>query len=60
MTVEAVQHSADSIIPDIICPQCGKRMRLATVEPEGSDDRDRMKFDCECGFEYRLSERAGR
>jgi RNase P subunit RPR2 len=58
MAVHALQRSADSIIPIITCPQCGKHMRLATVEPEGSDDHDRMRFDCECGFDYRLSDRA--
>jgi len=33
-------------------------MRLATVEPTSRDDLGRMTFDCECGFEYRLSESA--
>ena len=58
MAVNALQRSADSIIPIITCPQCGKDMRPATVEPEGLDDHDRMRFDCECGFEFRLSDRA--
>jgi hypothetical protein len=33
-------------------------MRLATVEPEGADNYDSLSFDCECGFESRLTEKA--
>ncbi len=58
MTANALRRSADSVIPNITCPRCGKHMRLATIEPEGSDDHDRMGFDCECGFDYHLSDRA--
>ena len=30
-------------------------MRLATVEPEAIDNRERMTFSCDCGFDYRQS-----
>jgi hypothetical protein len=48
--------SAESPIPQIDCPQCGRRMRLATLEPEGGDNHDSLSFDCECGFEYRVTD----
>jgi lysyl-tRNA synthetase class I len=47
-------------VPNIRCPECGRCLRLATVELKIMDDEDRMTFDCECGFDYRLSERAAR
>ena len=31
-------------------------MRLTTVEPEISDNRERMTFTCSCGFDYRQSQ----
>jgi hypothetical protein len=34
---------------------CGTQLRLATLEPLIPDDAPRMTFDCDCGFEYRLS-----
>jgi len=43
-------------IPKITCPCCGGRMRLATVEPEITDNRQRMTFTCDCGFDYRQSQ----
>ena len=46
---------ADLTIPKIVCPCCGSRMRLATVEPETIDNRERMTFTCGCGFDYRQS-----
>jgi hypothetical protein len=46
---------ADLTIPKIVCPRCGTRMRLATVEPEAVDNRQRMTFTCDCGFDYRQS-----
>ena len=51
----APQTSKNSI-PIITCPLCGGHMTLALIEPEGSDNHDRMFFDCLCGFEYRLSD----
>ena len=45
-------------IPRVTCPQCGEHMRLARTEPQAPDHRHRMMFDCPCGFEYRMSERA--
>ncbi len=44
--------------PLISCPECGCQMRLAMVEPDAPGDR--MSFDCDCGFEYRMSDRARR
>jgi hypothetical protein len=46
---------ADLTIPKIVCPCCGSRMRLMTVEPEAIDNRERMTFGCDCGFDYRQS-----
>ena len=46
---------ADLTIPKIACPSCGSRMRLATVEPEAIDNRQRMTFTCGCGFDHRQS-----
>ena len=46
---------ADLAIPTIVCPRCGTRMRLSTVEPEQIDNRERMTFACDCGFDYRQS-----
>ena len=46
---------ADLTIPKIVCPRCGTRMRLTTVEPEDIDNRERMTFTCDCGFDYRQS-----
>ncbi len=45
----------DLTIPKIVCPCCGSRMRLATVEPEAIHNRERMTFTCDCGFDYRQS-----
>jgi C4-type Zn-finger protein len=41
-------------IPIISCPMCGRRMRLSTIMPE-DHHRERMTFECECGFDYRQS-----
>ena len=46
---------ADLTIPQILCPRCGSRMRLTTVEPEAINNRERMTFTCDCGFDYRQS-----
>lgn len=43
-----------SLIPEIICPQCARRMRLATIMPGGTDNQDRLAFDCECGFDFKV------
>ena len=50
--------SIDALTPKVTCPSCGTRMRLAAIEPEKSDHHNRLTFDCTCGFEYRMSERA--
>jgi RNase P subunit RPR2 len=60
MTTSAPQHTSNSSIPTITCLRCGAHMGLARIEPEGSDNHDRMFFDCSCGFEYRLSDRANK
>ena len=46
---------ADLTIPRITCPRCASRMRLSTVEPERNDNRERVTFTCDCGFDYRQS-----
>ena len=58
MATSEQQHAANVSIPKITCPQCGARMSLARIELEGPDNRDRMFFECVCGFDYRLSQRA--
>ena len=45
-------------IPQVTCPQCGEHMRLARTEPFVPHSHHRMMFDCPCGFEYRMPERA--
>jgi hypothetical protein len=60
MTKSAPQHTSNSSIPIITCPQCGAHMNLALIEPEGSDNHDRMSFECVCGSEYQLSDRASK
>jgi RNase P subunit RPR2 len=51
-------NSDKYLIPQITCPNCGKKLRLARIEPDVPNDQSRMVFDCSCGFEYRMSERA--
>jgi C4-type Zn-finger protein len=46
------------LIPQITCPNCGKKLRLARMESDVPSNQSRMVFDCSCGFEYRMSERA--
>jgi hypothetical protein len=43
-----------SSLPIILCPMCGNKMRLSVIMPE-DHHRERMTFDCECGFDYRQS-----
>ncbi|MBX9824926.1 MAG: hypothetical protein K2Y27_08005 [Xanthobacteraceae bacterium] len=58
MTVIAQQRSDSVSIPKINCPQCRAQMVLSMIAPEGPDNLHRMFFECVCGFEYRLSDRA--
>ena len=58
MTVIAQQRIESASIPKVTCPQCRAHMSLSRIEPEAPDNRDRMFFECVCGFEYRLSDRA--
>jgi hypothetical protein len=44
-----------SALPIVLCPACGKHMRLSTIMPE-EDHRERMTFVCDCGFNYRQSQ----
>ena len=52
------QKAARPTSPPIVsCPMCGAKMRISSAEPNGNDPKLRIKFECECGFEYRMSER---
>jgi RNase P subunit RPR2 len=42
-------------IPRVTCPRCGTDMRLAEIEPEDFGRGEVTVFDCDCGFEYRMS-----
>jgi hypothetical protein len=44
-------------IPRVCCPECGKRMKLAYIEPCADEWRsaDTSMFTCECGFAHRLT-----
>ena len=44
------------LVPNITCPSCSKQMRLKMMEPVG--ERDRIIYDCACGFEYHESRAA--
>jgi hypothetical protein len=57
MPTKAEQRETAGLIPKITCPRCGELMRLARVEPD-TDKAARLMFDCDCGFEYQMSERA--
>jgi hypothetical protein len=50
-------HDLDPAIPRVLCPSCGRMMRLAQVGPDVTG-QEQMKFDCACGFEYQLSSAA--
>jgi hypothetical protein len=45
-----------SSIPRVLCPRCGTMMRLAEVDSD--HDQERLRFDCACAFEYRMSRTA--
>lgn len=55
MAVPAVRPKHIKEIPVVTCPVCAGHMRLATVEPMVPNNDDHMSFECDCGFEYRLS-----
>ena len=38
------------LVPNIVCPACSGQMRFKMMEPVG--ERDRIVYDCICGFEY--------
>jgi lysyl-tRNA synthetase class I len=57
MPASAQHKAAEYLVPKITCPGCGKSLRLARVE-QALDELARLMFDCDCGFEYRMSERA--
>jgi RNase P subunit RPR2 len=52
MNTRSKLHSA---IPRVTCPRCGTTMRLAEIEPEDIGRGEVTVFDCDCGFEYRMS-----
>jgi RNase P subunit RPR2 len=58
MSTNELQRETHPLIPRVTCPQCGTHLRLAGIEPDGRGNESRMIFDCSCGFEYRMSERA--
>jgi hypothetical protein len=57
MVASTLTRQTDPFIPNIACPKCGARMRLASIAPAGENDR-MMTFGCTCGNLYELSERA--
>ncbi|MDI3470618.1 MAG: hypothetical protein OJF62_002681 [Pseudolabrys sp.] len=52
MNIRTKLHPA---IPRVICPRCGTTMRLAGIEPDDIGRGEVTVFDCDCGFEYRMS-----
>jgi hypothetical protein len=60
MVADAAERVVNPSIPRITCPQCGSSMVLSRIEPEAPNNRDRMFFDCVCGFEYRISDPANK
>jgi lysyl-tRNA synthetase class I len=38
-------------IPRVMCPQCGKNMRLERVEPVSTPRADKVTYRCECSME---------
>jgi hypothetical protein len=41
----------DPALPRVLCPSCGKRMRLISIEPVfGARRAERNVFECVCGF----------
>ena len=57
-TNETRRGQAEHLIPKVTCPQCGTHLRLAGIEPSDNGEQSRLVFNCSCGFEYRMSERA--
>jgi predicted RNA-binding Zn-ribbon protein involved in translation (DUF1610 family) len=43
-------------IPRVYCPTCGEVLRLRRIVPV--DEQSEMQFQCDCGFDYRMSTRA--
>jgi hypothetical protein len=50
----SLPFSMHSSIPRVRCPKCATDMRLAEIVPD-MNDRDVIKFDCNCGFTYAMS-----
>ncbi|HEY7229423.1 MAG TPA: hypothetical protein VH558_03535 [Pseudolabrys sp.] len=57
MVASTLTRQSDPLIPNVVCPKCGSRMGLTTIEPAGNDDNT-ITFDCICGNRYQLSQRA--
>ena len=43
-------------LPIVSYPMCAAKMRLASAEPNATDPKLRITFDCECGFEKQKTE----
>jgi hypothetical protein len=51
ITVLTPPHPHDPGVPRVMCPECGKRMRLKTVEPQAGSS-EKQTFECFCKFVY--------
>jgi hypothetical protein len=50
--------ASQSPIPQVQCPNCGTTMRLSQVIPgDDAGGKETSVFDCQCGFEYRQSDK---
>lgn len=59
LPVQAIRQKADPLaeVPIVSCPLCSARMRIASAEPNPTNNRLHITFGCDCGFEYGMSER---
>ncbi len=53
--MSVINSPTKSLIPIIMCPLCGNKMRLSVIMPDNHRRRDHMTFVCDCGFDYRQS-----
>jgi hypothetical protein len=52
---ESLLKLVQTFASEVICPKCGKQMRLAYIIPD-TPDHDRRTFDCvECGHNVTMS-----
>jgi hypothetical protein len=59
MPARGTPDNKSAPIPQIICPMCGGRMRIALAEPD-EVNRLRLTFHCRCDFQYRMSDSVAR